>query len=175
MSPSGAGDSNDTSHLPMCCSSGDVGGLRASTCRAGPDLPLLSRANLCLGCSGRLRSRTAPAAQGGVTPASSSSTQGNGESPWPWGMACSYFFPPQKAGHPPPKSTLRDKQGSCKGGITCGRWYCTTGLIPVTGDPWMPSGCFCPDSSTVLLEEKAEGEDTASLPQSSPYCPGSCL
>lgn len=65
VSPSGAEDSNDTLHLPTRRSSGGVGRLGAGRHRAGPDFPLLSRANSHLGGSGRLRSRTAPAAQGG--------------------------------------------------------------------------------------------------------------
>ena len=106
--PCGAGDSSDTLHLPMRHSSGGVGGLRAGRHRARPDSPLLSRANSRLGRGGWLCPKPALAAQGGSTPASSSSPQRSGESPWPWSMACSYFSPPQKAGNPPQKSPLRD-------------------------------------------------------------------
>lgn len=135
VSPSGAEDSNDTLHLPTRRSSGGVGRLGAGRRRAGSDFPLLSRANSHLGHSGQLRSRTAPAAQGGATPASSLSAQRGGESPWPWGAASSYSSPPQKAGNSPQKSPPADKQGSWQGGITWGRWHCTAGLVPVAGRP----------------------------------------
>lgn len=69
--PSGAGDVNDTLHVAMRHSSGGVGGLRAGRRRAQPGFPLPSRANRRLGRGGWLRSRTAPAAPGGATPASS--------------------------------------------------------------------------------------------------------
>lgn len=138
---------------------------------------MFSRAKGCLGCSGWLRPTTAAAAQGGTTPWDSTlgqqpcpslPTQSSEEFPWPWSMACSSSCPPQNAGNAPQNALRGDKQNLCKGGVTSGRRHCTTGLIPVTGDPGVPSSCLCPDSSMDFLVGEGKGEAPASPPQGSP-------
>ena len=91
------------------------------------------------------------------------------------GHGLQLLFPSSESRKPTPEVPTEGQTGLVQCGVICGRWYCTAGLIPVTGDPWMPSGCFCPDCSAALLEGKAEGEDSASPLQMSPHCPDSCL
>ena len=136
VSPFGAGDGDDSLHLPPHHGSGVVGGLRAGGHRAGPDFPFLSRANSSLGRGGWLHPTTAPAVPGGSTCVLLVSPEG-------WGIPVSLGHGLQFSELPLlrkllPKRPPMDNNAPGKGGITCGRWYCTTGLILVTGDPWMP-------------------------------------
>lgn len=85
-----------------------------------------------------------------------------------WIMACSSSCPPQNAGKPPQNALLRDKGSLCKGGITSGRWHCTTGLILVTGGWGCPGAASVCSSRDFFCWEKGKERPQHLLPRALP-------